>query len=337
MAAAGRRPLLIGHRGASGHRPEHTLAAYALAARMGADAIEPDLVATRDGVLVARHGPEIGGTTDVASHPEFASRRTTAELDGEPVTGWFCEDFTLAELKTLRCCERLPELRGTAHDGEFELATFDEILALRVALARELGREIVVYPETKHPARSRALGLPLEEPLVAALRANGLDGAGAPVFVQSFARESLERVAGAVPVRRVQLLTASAEEGVWLRRSYGTPGPHTPAGLHEIVAYADAVGPAKELLLPRDATGRSLPPTTFVAEAHAAGLLVHPWTFRAENAFLPAELRRGGDPAAHGDLAAELHAVLELDVDGLFCDHPDVAAAVLSARGGSAR
>ncbi|MBA2346882.1 MAG: glycerophosphodiester phosphodiesterase [Solirubrobacterales bacterium] len=324
------RPLLIGHRGASGHRPEHTLAAYALAARMGADAIEPDLVATCDGVLVARHEPEIGGTTDVASRPAFASRRTVKELGGEPVEGWFCEDFTLTELKTLRCRERLPELRGTALDGVDPVATLDEILALRASLSVELGREIVVYPETKHPARSRALGLPLEEPLVAALRAHGLDGPGAPVFVQSFERDSLERVGAALPVRRTRLVAAANPGGVRLRTPYASSEAQTP-GLEEIFGHAEAVGPAKELLLPRDAEGRSLPPTRFVEEAHGAGLLVHPWTFRAENAFLPAELRRGDEPAAYGDLAAELRAVLALGVDGLFCDHPDVAAAVLNA------
>ncbi len=280
---------------------------------MGADAIEPDLVMTGDGVLVARHEPELGGTTDVAAHLTFASRRTTKELDGSPVDGWFCEDFTLAELRTLRCRERLPELRqgNVAFDGAEAVLTFDEVLASRAALSRELGREIVVYPELKHPARSRELGLPLEEAFVAALRAHGLDGPEAPVFAQCFARASLERVGAALPVRRVRLID------------------ERPHDLAEIATYADAVGPVKTLLLPRDAEGRSLPPTTFVEEAHVAGLAVHPWTFRAENAFLPVELRHGADTAAHGDLAAELRAFLALGVDGLFCDHPDVAVAVL--------
>lgn len=245
------------------------------------------------------------------------------------IAGWFCEDFTLSELRTLRARERLPELRpaNVAFDGTEPVPTLDDLLSLRASLSRELGREIVVYPELKHPARSRALGLPLEAPLVAGLRAHGLEGPEAPVFVQSFARESLERVGAALPIRRVQLLAGG---GLSKISPYASPEDQPPAaGLREIAGYADAVGPAKELLLPRDAGGCSLPPTRFVEEAHAAGLLVHPWTFRAENAFLPAELRRGEDPAAHGDLAEELRAVLDLGVDGLFCDHPDVADAVL--------
>lgn len=325
---AGPRPLLIGHRGASGYRPEHTLAAYALAARMGADAIEPDLVMTSDGVLIARHEPELGGTTDVAAR--FASRRTTKELDGVARTGWFCEDFTLAELRTLRCHERLPELRpaNVAFDGLETIPTFDEILALRVALSRELGRHVVVYPELKHPARSRELGLAVEERLVAVLRAHGLTTRAAPLFVQCFEREPLERVGAELQVLRVQLVAAG---GLCKNSPHASPGAQPPPGeLGEIAGYADAVGPAKELLLPREADGRSLPPTTFVDEAHEAGLLVHPWTFRAENAFLPSELRGGADPAVHGDLAAELRAVRDLGVDGLFCDHPDLARAALT-------
>src|SRR3954449_6338803 len=186
--ADGAAPLVIGHRGAAGYRPEHTLASYELGARMGADFIEPDLVITADGVLVCRHEPEIGGTTDVASRPEFASRKTTKMLDGEAVTGWFTEDFTLAELKTLRAVERLPQIRqhNTLYNGLFEVPTFQEVLDLRVKLSKELGREIGVYPETKHPTYFRALGLELEPPLIRILRRNGLDHPDAPVFVQSF-------------------------------------------------------------------------------------------------------------------------------------------------------
>src|SRR5262245_62162821 len=183
-----RNPLVIGHRGAAGYRPEHTLASYELAARMGADYIEPDLVTTLDHVLVARHEPEIGGTTDVAGHPEFAARRVTKQLDGVAVTGWFTEDFTLAELKTLRAVERLPAVRqhNTLYNGLFQVPTFQEVLDLRARLSKELGREIGVYPETKHPTYFRAAGLPLEDPLVDILRSNGLAHPGAPVFVQSF-------------------------------------------------------------------------------------------------------------------------------------------------------
>ena len=181
-------PLVLGHRGASGYRPEHTLASYELAARMGADYIEPDLVLTKDGVLVARHEPEIEDTTDVASHPEFASRRATKTIDGVAFEGFFVQDFTLAELKTLRAKERLPLVRqeNTLYDGRYEVPTFQEVLTLRERLSRELRRTIGVYPETKHPTYHDAIGLSLEEPLVRALRANGLDRRNAPVFVQSF-------------------------------------------------------------------------------------------------------------------------------------------------------
>jgi glycerophosphoryl diester phosphodiesterase len=308
---------LIAHRGASGYRPEHTLASYELAARQGADFIEPDLVITRDGMLVARHEPEISGTTDVADHPEFASRRTTKDLDGTATTGWFAEDFTLAELKTLLARERIPRVRprNTAYDGRFEVPAFQEVLDLRERLSDELGRAIGIYPETKHPTYFRELGLPLEEPLVDALRRGGLDREGAPVFVQSFEAGSLKLLAGELQVPLVQLLG-----------DRDTPAElATPAGLRGIAAYADGVGPAKAYILPRDAAGNSLPATTFVDDAHAAGLVVHPYTFRAENCFLPLELRSSEDPAEYGDLAAEVRQFLALGVDGLFTDNPDKA------------
>jgi glycerophosphoryl diester phosphodiesterase len=308
---------LIAHRGASGYRPEHTLASYELAARQGADFIEPDLVITRDGVLVARHEPEISGTTDVAARPEFAPRRTTKDLDGAATTGWFAEDFTLAELKTLRARERIPRVRprNTAYDGRLEVPAFQEVLDLRERLSDELGRVIGIYPETKHPTYFRGLGLPLEEPLVDALRPSGLDRDGAPVFVQSFEAGSLKLLAAWLKVPLVQLLGD--------RR---TPADlATPAGLRGIAAYAHGVGPAKGYIIPRDAAGNSLPATTFVDDAHAAGLLVHPYTFRAENCFLPLELRSSEDPAEYGDLAAELRQFLALGVDGLFTDNPDRA------------
>ncbi len=308
---------LIAHRGASGYRPEHTLASYELAARQGADFVEPDLVITRDGVLVARHEPEISGTTDVADHAEFAPRRTTREIDGTATTGWFAEDFTLAELKTLRARERIPRVRprNTAYDGRFEVPAFHEVLDLRERLSDELGREVGIYPETKHPTYLRELGLPLEEPLVDALRRSGLDRDGAPVFVQSFEAGSLKLLAGELQVPLVQLL------GV--RR---TPADlATPAGLRGIAAYARGLGPSKDLIVPRDAAGNSLPATTLVEDAHAAGLLVHPYAFRAENLFLPLELRSSEDPAEYGDLAAEVRQFLALGVDGLFTDNPDRA------------
>ena len=304
-------PVVIGHRGACGLRPEHTAGSYELAAQLGADFLEPDLVSTRDGVLVARHENEISTTTDVAAHPEFAALRTTKEIAGRPVTGWFTEDFTLAELRTLRARERIPELRrqNTAYDGRWGIATFAEVKAQAERLSAQLGREIGVYPETKHPEHFRALGLALEDPLVDALA-----GWSLPLFVQSFG-DNLPALRPRLPgVPFVQLLAG-----------------RDAVDLGAIAAYADAVGPHKERILPRDEAGRSLEPTSFVDDAHAAGLLVHPFTFRNENAFLPAELRRGADRSAHGDAAAEYERFYALGVDGVFSDFPGVAAEVRTA------
>jgi glycerophosphoryl diester phosphodiesterase len=325
-------PLVIGHRGASGYRPEHTLASYELAARQGADYIEPDLVVTKDGVLVARHEPEISTTTDVVQHPEFAARKTTKLLDGVATTGWFTEDFTLAELKTLRAKERIPDLRpqNTAFDGKLEIPTFQEVVDLRKRLSRELHREIGIYPETKHPTYFRNLGLPLEERLAWALRRNGLDNKRAPVFVQSFEVGNLQALEHVLRVPLVQLF------GVKTARPYdfvvsGDPRTYadlaTPAGLAFVAGYADSAGPSKDYIVPRDATGRSLPPTTFVGDAHRAGLVVHPYTFRAENTFLPLELRSSASPAEYGNFAAEVRQFFDLGVDGLFSDNPDWAVA----------
>ena len=327
-------PIVIAHRGASGHRPEHTLEAYRQAIEMGADFIEPDLVCTRDGVLVARHENEIGGTTDVKDHPEFIDRRTTRDVDGVPVTGWFTEDFTLAELNTLRARERLPEVRPHAaeFDGRFQIPTLDEVIALAQKASAARGRTIGIYPETKHPTYSRALGLPLEEPLLAALERAGWTTADAPVFIQSFETENLRMLRRRTGVRLIQLMEATgcpydlAVRGD--RRTYADLA--TPAGLAEIATYADGIGPNKALVIPRDADGRLLPPTPLVRDAHAAGLQVHPWTFRSENVFLPADFQRGAadDPAFPrlvGDAHAELAAFLAAGVDGVFADYPDVA------------
>jgi glycerophosphoryl diester phosphodiesterase len=325
-------PLVIGHRGASGYRPEHTLASYALAARMGADYIEPDLVSTKDGVLVARHENEIGGTTNVADKPEFADRRTTKVIDGVSYTGWFTEDFTLAELKTLRAKERIPQLRprNTLYDGRYTVPTLQEVIFLSNRLSRELGRRIGIYPETKHPSYFRSIGLPLETPLVETLRDNDLDRGRARVFVQSFEQGNLRELDRVLRVPLVQLLPASGPQGA------ATPQPT----LGEIDDYADGVGPPKTYLVPRDAEGRSLAPTSFVDDAHDRGLLVHPYTFRNENAFLPLELRRPADatadPALYGDAFAEYAQFFALGVDGVFSDNPDTAvearADVLAAR-----
>jgi glycerophosphoryl diester phosphodiesterase len=312
-------PLVIAHRGASGYRPEHTLAAYTLGARMGADFIEPDLVSTKDGVLVARHENEISGTTDVADHPEFAARRTTKTIDGVALTGWFTEDFTLAELKTLRAKERIPELRprNTLYNGRYEIPTFREV----IDLAKRLG--VGIYPETKHPTYFRGIGLPLEKPLVRELkRFRG------PVFIQSFEVGNLKALDRETDAPLVQLLGAKTARPAGFDRTYAEMA--TPDGLTAIARYADGVGPSKDYIVPRDATGRSLAPTTFVKDAHRARLIVHPYTFRNENAFLPLELRSSTDPAAYGNAFAEYQQFFELGVDGLFSDNSDTA---VEARG----
>jgi glycerophosphoryl diester phosphodiesterase len=326
--------LVIGHRGASGYRPEHTLAAYKFAARLGADYIEPDLAITKDGVLVARHEPEIEDTSDVEQHPEFADRRTVKTIDGTTFEGFFVEDFTLAELKTLRATERIPAQRpgnAAAYDGLYEIPTLQEVLDLRERLSKRLGREIGVYPETKHPTYFRSIGKPLEEPLIRTLRENGLDKRNAPVFVQSFEVGNLKALDRQLKVPLVQLFGAKGLQPYDFVVS-GDPRKYqdlaTPAGLREIARYADGVGPSKDYIVPRTAPpdGCSLAPTTFVRDAHRAGLVVHPYTFRAENSFLPCELRSSeSHPNRHGDLEREVRQFFELGVDGVFVDHPDYA------------
>ncbi|MFI5938315.1 glycerophosphodiester phosphodiesterase [Actinoplanes sp. NPDC051494] len=317
--------LVVGHRGASGYRPEHTLASYELAARMGADFMEPDLVSTKDHVLVARHEPEIGGTTDVASRPEFASRRRTVLLDGVSVTGWFTHDFTLAELKTLRATERIPQVRqhNTLYDGLFQVPTFQEILDLRKRLSKELDREIGVFPETKHPTYFRRLGLDLETPLVQALRRNGLDRHEAKVFVQSFEAANLERLREDHKVR-VPLIFLTSGTGA----PFDDPRTYaeylTPAGLRRLARFIDGIGPEKNQIIPRTAENTLGTPTTLVADAHAAGIAVMPYTFRAENQFLPVEYRVGTDPTAYGRAIDEQVTFLRTGLDGLFTDQPDI-------------
>jgi glycerophosphoryl diester phosphodiesterase len=281
-------PIVIAHRGASAHRPEHTLAAYELAIELGADFIEPDVVATRDGVLVARHENEISGTTDVAERPEFADRRAVKEVDGHRKEGWFTEDFTAEELRTLRARERLPELRGTAYDGRFAIPTLEEV----VALAARAG--VGVYPETKHPTYFAGLGLALEPPLLAAL-----EGFGGPVFIQSFEAGNLRALRSQTDHPLVRLTAGAAPD------------------VAEIAGHADAIGPHKDQVIPRAQDGSLGEPTSLVADAHAAGLLVHPWTFRPEPEFLPAGLDGG----------QELDRFLALGVDGVFADDPGAAVA----------
>jgi glycerophosphoryl diester phosphodiesterase len=325
----GGRPIVIAHRGASGERPEHTIEAYRLAIEQGADFVEPDLVSTRDGVLVCRHENEIAGTTDVARRPDFASRRATKTIDGAAVTGWFTEDFTLAELKTLRARERLPRLRGTAFDGQLEIPTFEDVLVLVAsenARPQRRSRPVGVYPETKHPTYFEELGLPLEKPLLEALRRHGLDRPDAPVFIQSFEVGNLRRLAQLTRVPLIQLI--DVDGGPW-DFTHGRPARRyadllRPEGLRDIAAYARGVGVHKSLVIPRDGGGFSLHPTSLVRDAHAAGLLVHVWTLRAENEFLPAELRRGVEPASPGEMAGEVVLFLKAGIDGIFTDHPAI-------------
>lgn len=327
------KPLVVGHRGASGYRPEHTLASYELAARMGADYMEPDLVITKDGVLVCRHEPEIGGTTDVASRPEFAGRRRTVSLDGVSVTGWFTHDFTLAELKTLRAVERIPAVRqrNTLYDGRFEVPTFQEVLDLRKRLSRELDREVGVFPETKHPTYFRRLGLELEKPLVRVLRRNGLDRRGAKVFIQSFEAGNLRTLAGEHRVQ-VPLVFLSSASGSPFEDPRSYADYLTPRGLDELSQYVAGLGPEKSQIIPRNADGTLGSPTTLVRDAHAAGLQVVPYTFRAENSFLPAELRVGTDVAAYGKAIDEQVTFLRTGIDGLFTDNPDIGVLARSLR-----
>jgi glycerophosphoryl diester phosphodiesterase len=298
--------VVIAHRGASGARPEHTLESYRLAIEEGADYIEPDLVMTRDGVLIARHENEIGGTTDVAQHPKFASRRRTQTIDGEALSGWFTEDFTLSEIKSLRARERLAELRlqNCRYDGHFEVPTFDEIMQLVMRANRQKGgnRPIGVYPETKHPAHFAAIGLPLELALLDTLQRYQYAAQGSPVFIQSFDPGNLRQLRGMTGLPLVQLL----------ERELGDLG--------EIARHADAIGIAKAL-----ATAEA------IRAAHAANLKVHVWTFRAENEFLPSDLKGAGGPAAHGNLEAEIERYLQRGIDGFFVDFPAVGVRVRNA------
>jgi glycerophosphoryl diester phosphodiesterase len=322
---------VIGHRGASGYRPEHTLASYKTAIALGADFIEPDLVATKDGRLVARHENEIGGTTDVSAHPEFTSRRVTKVIDGVTITGWFTEDFTLAELKTLRAKERIPAQRptNTNFDGKLEVPTLEEVIALAQGESKRLCRTIGIYPETKHPSYFQGIGLALEERLVKVLHAAGYKGKNDPVFIQSFEVANLKKLAKLTKLPLVQLVSDVGAPYDFVAagdtRTYATMV--TPAGLAEIARYADGIGANKNLIIPRDATGKLLAPTTLIKDAHKANLIVHAWTFRAENAFLPTDFRLGTDPNARGDFQAELHLFYGLELDGVFSDQPDVAVA----------
>ncbi|RDD88813.1 glycerophosphodiester phosphodiesterase [Streptomyces parvulus] len=322
-------PTVIGHRGASGYRPEHTFGSYELALDMGADIVEAgDLVPTRDGHLVCRHEPEIGGTTDVAGHREFADRKRTKLLDGVSTTGWFTEDFTLAELKTLRATERIPANRphNSLYDGRWEIPTFEEVLRWQNEQTRRRGRQVWIYPELKHPTYFRKLGLGTEERLARLLRKYGKDRKHSPVIVQSFEPTSIQRMNRLVG-NPLAVLLSGANTRPWDFVETGDPRTTadlvTPKGLREIASYAQGIGPTLDLIIPRDSAGRLTEPTTLVRDAHRAGLILHPYTMRNENPFLPAEFRKGTDPDAYGDAFGAFRTYFATGIDGIFTDNPD--------------
>lgn len=351
VVAAQAEPLVLGHRGAAGYRPEHTIAGYKLAIEMGVDFIEPDLVSTKDGVLIVRHEPNITETTDVANHPEFAARKTTKVIDGESQTGWFADDFTLAEIKTLRAKERLP-FRDHAYDGQFEIVTFQEVIDLAKAESAARGRTIGIIPETKHPSYFRAEHLPLEEKMLAALNAAGWRDETAPVIIQSFEVGNLKRLHQMTKLRLIQLTDAKdiKPDGSIVynqpydfvlsgeKRDYGDI--LSPQGLKDVATYAYAIGPWKRSIVSVRATaigsdGKSvdqdgdgqitdadatlMPPSSLVKDAHAAGLKVMPYTFRSECVYLASDY--GCDPLK------EYRQFYALGVDGLFSDNGDKAVA----------
>jgi glycerophosphoryl diester phosphodiesterase len=327
----GKLPIVIGHRGACGYRPEHTLASYELAIQMGADYIEPDIVSTKDGILIARHENDISETTDVSDAREFANRQTTKIIDGKEVTGWFTEDFTLEEIKTLRAKERLP-FRNHANDSQFEIPTLQEIIDLvkkkSVEMGRAIGvahpsRAIGIYPETKHPTYFNSINLSLEEPLVALLEANGYTSKHDPIFIQSFEVENLKQLNEMTHLPLVQLLAQSEQQPYDLMvkgdsRTYADLT--TPEELAQIAKYADAIGPDKRLIVPINEEKQLQPPTALIDNAHAVGLRVHTWTFRNENQYLA--------PDYNGNCEAEYEQFFKLGIDGVFSDFPDTAVTV---------
>jgi len=309
-------PIIIAHRGASGYRPEHTLASYELAIDLGADYIEPDLVMTKDGILIARHENEISETTDIVDHPEFAYLRNTKIIDSEIKTGWFTEDLTIAEIKTLTAKERIPQIRpqNAIYNGMFTIPTFAEIIDLVKDKSEKIGRNIGIYPETKHPIYFQEIGLPLEATLLW-----NLQGINLPVFIQSFAVSNLKELSQKTDLPLVQLIND-------IGKPYDFVIDHdlrtyrdllTPKGLKEIAEYAEAIGVHKNLLIPRDIHGKLLSPTSLIIDAHAANLQVHAWTFRNEDFFLPLDLQ--------GNPEKEYEIFFNLGVNGVFTDYPDIA------------
>lgn len=324
-------PAVVGHRGSAGYRPEHTFGSYEHALDLGADVVEQDLVPTKDGHLVCRHEPEIGGTTDVASHSEFAGRKTTKTIDGIPTTGWFTEDFTLAELKRLRAVERLPSVRqhNTIYNGRWDIPTFEEVLAWADREGRKRGKTVWLHTETKHPTYFRGIGLPLEERLATLLKRYGRHRAGAPQFLESFEAQSLQRLGRlGVAAPKIFLLggfTTQPWDFVVSGDKRTVADLVTPAGLRWIAGFAQGIGPTTDVIIPRDAAGRLTKPTAVVKDAHKAGLVLHPYTARNENQFLPADFQVGTDPNAYGDPLSAFTTWFATGIDGLFTDNADTA------------
>lgn len=326
-------PAVIGHRGTSGYRPEHTFGSYQLALDMGVDVIEQDLVPTKDGHLVCRHENDITATTDVADHPEFAARKTTKKVDGADLTGWFTEDFTLKELKTLRAKERIPEQRqhNTLYDGHWDVPTFEEVLEWAEKEGKRRGRRIWLHVETKHPTYFRKLGLALEKPLAKLLRRYGRDKAHSANFVQSFEPSSIEKLSKLVDCPGVVLLSGLTSQP-WDFVEAGDPRTVAdlvePEGLTWMARFAQGIGPTLELVIPRKSDGTLDEPSTLVRDAHAAKLLLHPYTVRNENSFLPVDFRKGSDPNAYGNSLGYFERLFATGIDGLFSDNPDTALLV---------
>ncbi|MCB9640216.1 MAG: glycerophosphodiester phosphodiesterase [Myxococcales bacterium] len=313
------RPLIIGHRGAPGFLPEHTLASYRLAIQQGADYIEPDLVMSKDGVLIARHENNITGTTDVAQ--KFPQRKRTKWIDGEKITGFFTEDFTLAELKTLRAKERLP-FRNQRDNGRYSIPTFEEILRLLQDHTRATGKVIGIYPETKHPSYFRSIGLPLEGALLRVLKKHGLDHEQAPVFIQSFEVNNLRKLHQQTKIRLIQLLSIPQHQpyDFTMRKDHRKYGDLlTTKGLRFVASYAYGIGPWKGMLVKRQ--GTSLVDTGLVQRAHQAGLRVHLYTMRDEGRF---QL-----PLGKKDPLQEYAFFFRMGVDGFFADSPITAQRAL--------
>jgi len=337
--APGRTVEVFGHRGASALRPEHTLASYAKAIADGADYIEPDLCITKDGVLIARHENNIAETTDVAKHPEYVARRTVKTIDGQRVEGWFTEDFTLAELKTLRAIERLPQLRpqNAAMNGQFDVPTWEEIIDFTAAEAAARGRMIGLVPELKHSTYFAGVELPLEDRFLATLGAHDYVRR-CPLEIQSFEITNLKylrsKLGHPANVRLMQLVEPAA--GIPADVVKGGSGPSyaemvTPAGLAGVARYADVIAPPTRAIIPLGPDGRLGAPTNLVADAHKAGLLVHVWTFRPENYFLAADFRDANGPAARNEAGSirEMQAYIRMAIDGLFSDDPGLGKKAL--------